>query len=191
MEPGDEDLVRQVRAGNHTAFRPLVDRHSRRVYHMAFRMTGNREDAEDVVQETFVRAFRQIGRFESRSSFSTWLYRIGVNSAIDQVAKRRRNVTSEANEVLDGHHHPAVVDGFRHTFGGQVAERIQAALRALTPQERAAFVMRHYDDCSIDEIGRALGLNTSAAKHSVFRAVQKLRRSLQPFVTVAGKGSDQ
>jgi RNA polymerase sigma-70 factor (ECF subfamily) len=186
MEAADRDLVRQACAGDHTAFRHLVDRHSRRIYYMAFRMTGSREDAEDVVQDTFIRAFKQIARFESRSSFSTWLYRIGVNCAIDFTSRKSRRESPEANEVLDARHHPAAVDGFTHAFSGQVSDRLRLALDGLTPQERAAFVMRHYEECSIDEIGQALNLNTSAAKHSVFRAVRKLRHALQPFYRAAG-----
>lgn len=187
MEAADRDLVRQACAGDHAAFRQLVDRHSRRIYYMAFRMTGSREDAEDVVQDTFVRAFRQLARFESRSSFATWLYRIGVNCAIDFTTHRTRRESPEANEVLDARHHPGAVNGFTQAFAGQVSERLRLALDGLTPQERAAFVMRHYEECSIDEIGQALNLNTSAAKHSVFRAVRKLRLALQAFYPAAGR----
>ena len=83
MEGSDAAIVLQVRAGDIDAFRGLVERHSRKVFHLAFRMTGNEHDAEDIVQETFMKAFRQLSRFESRASFGTWLHRIAANCALD------------------------------------------------------------------------------------------------------------
>src|SRR5689334_18242665 len=83
MPPDDAAEVAQARNGDQAAFRSLVERHGRSIYRMAFRIAGKHEDAEDVVQETFVRAYRQLGRFEERANFSTWLYRIGFNCAID------------------------------------------------------------------------------------------------------------
>jgi RNA polymerase sigma-70 factor (ECF subfamily) len=185
MDAEDAALVRQACAGDHAAFHQLVDRHSRRIYQMAYRMTGCREDAEDVVQDAFVRAFRQLNRFESRSSFSTWLYRIAVNCAIDSTGRGRRRETAEVPTVLDARQDLAAVDAYTRTYAGEIAGRVNAAMADLTPQERAAFVMRHYDDCSIDEIGRALDLKPSAAKHSVFRAVRKMRDALRPLAPQA------
>ena len=101
MHPDDATLVQQAGAGDNTAFRQLVERHSRSVYRLAFRITGSPEDAEDVVQDTFVRAYRQLSRFESRSNFATWLYRIGFNCAIDLTRRRGHRETSEAPEVMD------------------------------------------------------------------------------------------
>src|ERR1700689_756370 len=84
MEDSDHVAVAKVRAGNEDAYRTLVDRHSRTVFRLAYRMTGNEQDSEDVVQETFMRAYRQLHRWEARSSFSTWLYRIAANYSLDR-----------------------------------------------------------------------------------------------------------
>jgi RNA polymerase sigma-70 factor, ECF subfamily len=185
MHPEDGTLVRRAGTGDESAFQLLVERHSRSVYRLAFRITGNAQDAEDVVQETFVRAFRQLGRFESRSNFATWLYRIGFNCAIDLTRVRRHRESGEAPEVLDQHAGPEVApSGETRVFAGQVGTRVRQALAELSAQERTAFVMRHYHECSIDEIGRALDLKTSAAKHAVFRAVRKMRVALRPLMTV-------
>jgi RNA polymerase sigma-70 factor (ECF subfamily) len=187
MQLDDTAAVAQARAGDEDAFRILVERHSRGIYRLAYRMTGKPEDAEDVVQETFVRAFKQLARFEARSNFSTWLYRIGFNCAIDYMRARPKRETSETQDVLDARSQPAgthpTMDDL--VYAGQISARVQAALVGLTEQERAAFLMRHYHGCSIDEIGEELGLKTNAAKHAVFRAVRKMRVALRPFVESA------
>ena len=187
MDGTDVEVVAQVRRGDHDAFRILVERHSRAVFRVAYRLTGHEQDAEDVVQETFLRAYRQIGQFESRSSFATWLYRIAFNCAHDLLRQRpkpgsRASLDDEAEgKKLD------LADGSPSSDPGHVlaSSRLGACLREamadLTSQERAAFVMRHYEGLSIDEIGQALDLGASAAKHSVFRAVKKLRQALAPL----------
>src|SRR4029077_5813659 len=90
MECNDETAVARARAGDADAFRVLVERHSRPLFRLGFRMTGNESDAEDVVQETFLRAYRQLARFDERASFGTWLYRIAANYALDLVRARNR-----------------------------------------------------------------------------------------------------
>jgi RNA polymerase sigma-70 factor (ECF subfamily) len=183
MRPDDADAVAKARGGDEEAFRVLVERHSRSLYRLAYRMTGRPEDAEDVVQETFVRAFRQLGRFEARSHFATWLYRIGFNCAIDYMRARPRRESNETHETLD--RMPAAdtapsMDDRLHA--GEIGERVDEALRELSPQERAAFLMRHYHGCSIAEICDALDLKSNAAKHSIFRAVKKMRVALRPLM---------
>src|SRR5436309_11938639 len=101
MQLDDAAAVARARDGDQDAFRVLVDRHSRNIYRLAFRMTGRAEDAEDVVQETFVRAYRQLGRFEARSNFATWLYRIGFNCSIDYMRARPKRESAETDERLE------------------------------------------------------------------------------------------
>jgi RNA polymerase sigma-70 factor (ECF subfamily) len=183
MHLDDAAAVAQARAGDEDAFRVLVERHSRSIYRLAYRMTGRPEDAEDVVQETFVRAYRQLARFESRSNFATWLYRIGFNCAIDYMRARPHRESSETDETLDrlsGTSTTPSMDDL--VYAGQIGERMQRALESLSSQERAAFLMRHYHGCSIDEICTTLGLRSNAAKHSIFRAVRKMRVALRPLM---------
>lgn len=183
MQVDDGTAIAQAVAGDEEAFRQIVDRHSRAIYHLAFRMTGRREDAEDVVQDTFIRAFRQLGAFEARSSVSTWLHRIGVNCAIDLIRRRRPLETMEPTEQLDmrlaQRPGPTPVD---LVHADEITKRVDEAMEALSAKERAAFVMRHFHERSIDEIAAALELKTDAAKHAVFRAVRKMRVALRPFV---------
>ena len=180
--------VALARDGDSEAFRALVERHSRAVYRLAHRMTGNPSDAEDVVQETFLRAYKQLGRFESRANFGTWLHRIAVNCSIDLI--RSRPHREAGHDTMDLEHLGAAADADeqaqaspeRLMLSTEVQERITAAMNGLSRMERAAFVLRHFEGQSIDEISRALGLKTNAAKHSIFRAVKKMRTALEPLV---------
>ena len=183
MHLDDVAAVAQARGGDEEAFRLLVERHSRSIYRLAYRMTGKPEDAEDVVQETFVRAYRQLGRFESRSNFGTWLYRIGFNCSIDYMRARPHRESHEPQETLDRMTQPTNTPSMDDiVYAGEIGERVQEALKDLSPQERAAFLMRHYQGCSIEEICGTLGLKTNAAKHSIFRAVKKMRSALKPLM---------
>jgi RNA polymerase sigma-70 factor (ECF subfamily) len=187
MPVDDAAAVAQARGGDQEAFRLLVERHSRSLYRLAYRMTGRQEDAEDVVQETFVRAYRQLGRFEARSNFGTWLYRIGFNCAIDYMRARPHRESAEGHERLEqlsGQSRGPSTDDL--VYANEIGGLVQEAREALSPQERAAFLMRHYQGCSIDEICRTLDLRTNAAKHSIFRAVKKMRIALRPLMEARG-----
>jgi len=177
-------VLTRARQGDEDAFRVLVEQHSRRVFRLAYRMTGNEQDAEDVVQESFLRAYRQLGRFESRANFGTWMYRITANCCVDLMRARQARHDQSRGESLDGAEQLPAVDRpgpERLAESAEIDRQVQHALGALSPLERAAFTLRHYEGRSIDEISATLGLGTSAAKHSVFRAVKKLRAALAPL----------
>ncbi len=179
-------VLARARQGDSDAFRALVETHSRSVFRLAFRMTGNEQDAEDVVQESFFRAYRQLARFESRANFGTWLYRIVSNCSVDLMRSKQARHDQVRGDSLDQEgamELPAadVPGPERRAASAEIERRVQDALRQLSPLERAAFTLRHYEGRSIDEISETLGLGTSAAKHSVFRAVKKLRVALAPL----------
>ena len=187
MPQTDAAVVALARDGDSEAFRALVERHGRAVYRLAHRMTGNPSDAEDVVQETFLRAYKQLSRFESRANFGTWLHRIAVNCSIDLIRSRPHRESAHDTsdlEHLGGDRDRTDATGSspeRLMLSTEVQERIAAAMSALSQMERAAFVLRHFEGHSIEEISRALGLKTNATKHSIFRAVRKMRMALEPF----------
>ena len=179
-------VLARARRGDGEAFRALVETHGRSVFRLAFRMTGNEQDAEDVVQESFLRAYRQLGRFESRANFGTWLYRIASNCSVDLMRSKQARHDQVRGDSLDqdGAAELPAVDQpgpERMAESAEIDRRVQHALQELSPLERAAFTLRHYEGRSIDEISATLGLGTSAAKHSVFRAVKKLRVALAPL----------
>jgi RNA polymerase sigma-70 factor (ECF subfamily) len=164
-----------------------VERHSRAVYRLAHRMTGSAQDAEDVVQETFLKAYRQLSRFESRANFGTWLHRIAVNCSIDLIrARPHREAGHDATDLeqLGAEDLDAVPPSpERLVLSSEVQARVNAAMSALSRMERAAFVLRHFEGRTIDEISQSLGLKTNATKHSIFRAVKKMRSALEPLVS--------
>jgi RNA polymerase sigma-70 factor (ECF subfamily) len=190
MDCNDLGLVTKARTGDSDAFRVLVERHSRALFRLAYRMTGNQQDAEDVVQDSFLRAYKQLARFDERASFGTWLYRIAVNCSLDLVRSRKRRnelMTPEDSEMDDPilslpSRDPAPD---RIAMSGEVRDRVAEAMTELSPSERTAFVLRHFEGMRIEEVSRVLGCQPGAAKHSVFRAVQKLRRALEPLASAA------
>jgi RNA polymerase sigma-70 factor (ECF subfamily) len=149
-------------------------------------MTGNEQDAEDVVQETFLRAYRQLHRYEARASFGTWLYRIASNYTLDLMRSRSRHRQVAMEESAEPAMASEAPGPDRLLLGDEVQRTVAATLDELSQQERTAFVLRHFEGQSIEEIGSALGLSGSAAKQSIFRAVQKLRRALDPLVNSVG-----
>ncbi len=143
------------------------------------------------MQESFLRAYRQLGKFDERASFGTWLYRIAANASLDLVRARKRRSENLApagdpdaeNPVLNLPSEDPTPD--RMAMSSEVRQRVMAAMDELSPTERTAFVLRHFEGMRMEEVGRVLDCQPGAAKHSVFRAVQKLRRSLEPLVSEA------
>jgi len=193
----DAVAVERTLAGDRDAYRVLVERHSQNVYRLAYRMAGNSHDAEEIVQEAFLRGYQKLRQFAGQSNFGTWVYRIAANYAIDRMRQRRvedsrRELPSRASEdgqetdplsmVKDSAPSPERLAG-----SSQLALRMQQALQELTPAERTAIVMRHWDGCGIEEIATVLKSSTTAAKNTVFRAVQKLRTALEPFAQSRAK----
>jgi RNA polymerase sigma-70 factor (ECF subfamily) len=186
MEVNDHTIVRNVLAGDKDAYGMLVARHSQNVFRVAFRITGDEADADEVVQEAFLRGYRRLQSFESRSEFGTWIYRIAVNCALNMVNKRKHEAICRIGEETDlAMQQVQVADtaaGPERTLLSREIESLQsAAMASLTPTERAAFILRHMEDRSTTEIATALEIAPNAAKQAVFRAVQKLRRSLAPL----------
>lgn len=188
----DAIAIERVLAGDRDAYRALVDRHSRNVHRLAYRLTGNAHDAEDVVQEAFLRAYQKLQQFEARANFGTWVYRIAANYAIDRLRQRQKE---EARRELPETRCPDGVEQDplmqvrdekptpeRLMQSTQLRREMQRALEKLSHAERTAFVMRHWEGRGIEEIAGVLKSNSSAAKNTVFRAVQKLRHALEPFL---------
>jgi RNA polymerase sigma-70 factor, ECF subfamily len=190
----DAIAVERTLAGDRDAYRVLVERHSHNVFRLAYRMTGNRHDAEEVVQEAFLRGYQKLGQFAARSNFGTWVYRIAANYAIDRMRQRQKeDARREAPRTEDQ-------DGMaddplsrvkdeaptpeRLTQSIELRKQLEQALAALSEAERTAFVMRHWEGCGIEEIAAVLKSSSNATKNTVFRAVQKLRLALRPFVEI-------
>ncbi|MEJ2085383.1 MAG: sigma-70 family RNA polymerase sigma factor [Acidobacteriota bacterium] len=184
MDSNDSDLVDLARNGEADAFQQLVVLHSQRIFATAYRITGNEADADDVVQEAFLRAYRKLHLFDGRSRFSTWLHRITVNCAMDSMRKKHRRNTHEMQETalderqwIAGEPRPD-----RVAASNELGRQVQRVLRSLSPTERAAFVLRHFEGYGSKEIGEMLGMRSGAVRNAVFRAVAKLRSALGPVL---------
>jgi RNA polymerase sigma-70 factor (ECF subfamily) len=177
-------VLAQARTGNREAFRTLVERHSRAVFRVAYRLTGNEHDAEDVVQETFLKAYTELRRFEARAGFGTWVHRIAANCAIDLIRRRPKHVVAETEETepLLARLASPSPGPEREAAGRQLRDRIDKVLAGLTPLERAAFTLRHLEQRPVEEICAVLGQSPAATRHSIFRAVAKMRRELGPLM---------
>jgi RNA polymerase sigma-70 factor, ECF subfamily len=187
----DAAAVERTLGGDRDAFRVLVERHSHNVFRLAYRMTGNRQDAEEVVQEAFLRAYQKLGQFAARANFGTWVYRIAANYAIDRMRQRKKEEARKVEPTVydQGTENDPVTlvqdaaptpERLAHNI--ELRKHMEIALAALSHSERTAFVMRHWEGCAIEEIAVVLKSSSGAAKNTVFRAVQKLRLALQPFV---------
>jgi RNA polymerase sigma-70 factor (ECF subfamily) len=190
VRESDAIAVERTLAGDRDAFRVLVERHSQNVFRLSYRLVGNRHDAEEVVQEAFLRAYQKLSQFEARSNFGTWVFRIAANYAIDRMRKQRKEEARREMPIVNEEtgHDPlsTVADAAptpeRLTQSMELRQKMQEALDTLTQAERTAFVMRHWEGCGIEEIAAVLKSSSNATKNTVFRAVQKLRQLLEPFM---------
>ena len=177
----EAELIERARAGDTKAFGVLVERYQRRVVGVAMAVVHDQEDALELAQETFVRAFENVGKFESRSSFSTWLYRIAANIAIDFRRRERRHPTMRGDEAeIELQRLPSKLgDAFKETQRGEMAERIRRALDQLTPEHRAAILLREVEGLSYDEISDVLQCPRGTVMSRLHYARNHLREMLK------------
>jgi RNA polymerase sigma-70 factor (ECF subfamily) len=172
---GEADLVAACVAGRTEAFEIIVERHRRSVYQLCYRYVGNHEDASDLTQDVFLRAYRALGRFRGQSALSTWLYRIAVNVCLNRLAASRPpSEPIEGQQLVDTRSDPAD-DGLLR------AERraaVRQAVSRLPAKQRAALIMRIYQEMSHQEIAEVLGSSVGAVKANVFHALRNLRKAL-------------
>jgi RNA polymerase sigma-70 factor, ECF subfamily len=174
------DLVTAARDGDREAFDELVRVTYADTYTLALRLTGNEEDARDVVQESYLRAFRGLSRFRGDAQFSTWMYRITANCANTQLGKRnkhRHDELSDTDPIADDR--PSI-DPQGQLEAGALRERLQVALEGLPPKLRQVVVLRDIYDLPHEAIAAELGISETAAKVRLHRARKKLREDLFP-----------
>jgi RNA polymerase sigma-70 factor (ECF subfamily) len=182
------ELIRAAQAGSRTAFDALVRQYENQVLRLALHLTGSEQDAEDIYQEAFLKAYRYIGNFRFECSFYTWIYRIVTNLCLDQL--RRRKTRREDQAVILDHSGDEIdilasVSDDR-AFSNPAREldrkllgiRIQDALTKLTPRERMVFELKHYQGLRLRTIGEMLSTTEETAKNTLFRATKKLRSQL-------------
>lgn len=183
----DSTWIDAVRRGDRNAFRTAVQAYTRPLYVLCLRITREPMLAEDAVQEAFFNAYRNLHAFDGRASVKTWLHRIAVNAALEQLRRQgtrplasSADLDDEGDSFLDRQIDDAPRPD-QHVQGVEIGRRIGDQMDQLTPLERAAFVMRHHEGESLEVIAQTLSLNISASKQAIFRAVRKLRIALQPL----------
>ncbi len=171
-------LVRQAQEGDMNAFRELIERHKKAVYYLAFDLTGNVHDAEDLSQETFIKMYQSLKAFRGDAALGTWLYRITVNRwmEISRTAKHRMTKNQESIDEMNAlPYNQSAEPADSGAEAALLQTKISTLLGVLSANERSAFMLRHYHDHSIREIGKIMNLSTGTVKSMLFRAVRKLR----------------
>jgi len=192
VEQNDAELVRETLCGDVAAYNGLVLRYQRQVYNLAYRMLGNAEDAGDLVQETFLRAYGALASFRQDASFLTWLYKIASNLCIDQLRSRKAKGALSLDVELEEGREPAadnrITGPEESAVRDAVQEVVHRAIMNLPERYRVVVVMRHLQDMSVDEIARALNLPTGTVKTHLFRAREMLRERLRPVLEMEADG---
>ncbi len=178
-------LVARAKAGDASAFSELVSHYERRVFRMAKQITQNDDDAEDVLQETFLKAYTHLDNFQGNSKFYTWLVRIAVNEALMKLRKRRSDRTVPLDEPIDTGEDEMVREiavwdeNPEETYSREeLAELLDQAIQSLKPAYRTVFLLRDIEELSIEETAEALKLSISAVKSRLLRARLQLREKL-------------
>jgi RNA polymerase sigma-70 factor, ECF subfamily len=181
VEADELELIERAKRGDRKAFGVLVERYQRRVVGVAMAVAHNPDDALELAQETFIRAFESLPQFESRSSFSTWLYRIAANIAIDFRRREGRHIVLRGEDAENELRRlPSNVDdSFRAARRGEISERIRKALEELTPEHRAVILLREVEGLSYDEISETLKVPRGTVMSRLHYARMRLRSLLK------------
>lgn len=181
-QQSDQELVQEVRNGKREAFTELMRRYQERVYWVARRIVGNHEDADDVVQETFIKAYTGLGDFRGDASFFTWLYRIAVNLSLNTIRKRQvlnylrdSPLLSRIFSLEDDPHQ--IVEA------RELESRLERAISLLPEKQRSVFILRYYEDLSYEEIAQILKTSVGGLKANYFHALKKVQQYLRDETT--------
>ena len=189
MSDPDQKLVDKARLGDRQAFGKLVKRYQNKVLFLAYDLIGNYTDAQDVAQNTFLQAFQKINYFRDESSFSTWIYKIATNAAIDfqRSKKRRRSVFIEQPKFNEPREHESIIENIedpeppvtKRIENSDLKRFISRTVEQLSPQQRAAFVLKFFHDKSTDEIAKIIHCDPVTVRGHLLRATIKLRKKLK------------
>jgi RNA polymerase sigma-70 factor, ECF subfamily len=181
-------LVTQAREGDKLAFAELVRRYEAKIFRLAQHITQNREDAEDVLQETFLKAYEHLDQFQGNSKFYTWIVRIGVNQALMKLRRRKTDKSISLDETIDTGEDTVKreiaswdEDPEQRYSREELGELLNSAIQGLAPPYRSVFVLRDIDELSTEDTAEALGLSVPAVKSRLLRARLQLREKLTRF----------
>jgi RNA polymerase sigma-70 factor (ECF subfamily) len=180
-EPSDEELVEAFQTGDIPAFDVLVTRWDRKIQGVVFRLVGNHEEARDLTQEAFLKAYRALGTFKREARFSSWLYQIAVNATRDRLRRRRRRSDLSLDDVDDGA--PPLRDSAPSAFdrvdSQDLSRLVEAAMASLPPEQREVVILKEYEGLTFPEIAEALDVPLSTVKTRLYRGLGQLRVRLE------------
>lgn len=189
MQSNEQIIVDRFCGGDHTAFHELVGQYKKKIYYLAYDITGNHQEAEDISQEVFIKMFRSLKKFRRDAKMSSWLYQITVNASIDSIRKKSSKPKRSIDEFDHLHIQEGLTTGGAHNFdpvtsaeSSQIQNHISQALQKITPKERTVFVMRHYNELKLNEIAEILNITVGTVKSLLFRAIKKLRKELSSYM---------
>ena len=181
MEFNERDMIERASGGDAAAFNRLMEQHERRMYAVALRMCGNREDAQDCLQEAMLRVYRAIGGFKGQSSFSTWVYRITMNTCLDELRRKKNSQSASLDNLLEMGWSPTDDSNApeKQAMRSELRRNLNRAIQELPEEMRAAVVLRDIQGFSYDEIARMLEINVGTIKSRISRGREKLREKLK------------
>ena len=172
------DSIRKVKQGEIHAFNEVIVFYEKQVFNLALRMIKNREDAEEVAQDSFVKAYKRIRSFKGNSKFSTWLYRITYNNCLNKISANKRLAYTE--ELEDDKMGNSLIDhGMKQLLDAERKDFIQKALGKMSPQESTLLTLFYQNECELQEIEKITGINKNTAKVQLHRARKRLEQQLQ------------
>ncbi len=177
---GDRDLAARCLAGDRDAFEGLYRQHVGRLYNLAWRMSGSGEDADDLVQEIFLQAYRKLASYKGESSLGTWLYRLAVNLCLDRLRSKAGRMGRVTDSIDEDEADPVVAPGSPAELPNIARMDLEKAIDTLPPSYRAAFVLHDVEGYQHDEIARMLEISEGSSKSLLHKARMKLRRALEP-----------
>ena len=185
MESHETRLIQRAQKGDAAAFRELVENCQELVFQMALELTRDWDDADELSQQVFIKAYHALPRFRGDAKLMSWLYRILMNTYIDHTRKSRVAKWSSASNDVESVTQPEMVAANEaagnpeaQAAAHQIQEHIDRALQALAPQQRSVFIMRHYHDLPLKEIAAIMGISLGTVKSQLFRAVQRMQKEL-------------
>ena len=188
MDRSDGELVHEARRGDKEAFKEIVERYQRKIIAVALGMVHNREDAIEIAQETFVKAFENLDKFKGESSLYTWLYRIVVNRAIDFQRRERRHPTVALEDRAGNEGYDELTkeerleDPYQQVQAREIGDRVAAAINELTPDHKAVILLREVEGLSYDEISRVMHCSKGTVMSRLHYARKKLQKKLKDCI---------
>lgn len=189
MPAEEQKLIDAAIAGDSSAFERLIEPLEGRIYAVALRMCGNREDAQDCMQESMIRIYRALSSFKGQSSFSTWVYRITMNTCLDELRRRKARRSTSLDTLLDSGWSPADETDTpeRHAIQSEQRRTLERAIAELPEDMRAAVVLRDIQGLAYDEIASALNVNVGTVKSRISRGRERLREKLSAHPELFGR----